>query len=50
MLFKDFVKEQHPVYRVSVALAITSVFFGLLPYYAMYRLLLHIVQGCNGHL
>ena len=46
--FKDFVKEHIPVYSVSVALAIASVFFGLLPYYAVYRLLLRIVQGCNG--
>ena len=48
MRFKDFVKEHIPVYSVSVALAIASVFFGLLPYYAVYRLLLRIVQGCNG--
>ena len=47
---EDFVKEYTPVYSVSVALAIASVFFGLLPYYAVYRLLLRIVQGCNGHL
>ena len=48
MRFKDFVKEHIPVYSVSVALAIASVFFGLLPYYAVYRLLLRIVQGCDG--
>ena len=48
MRFKDFVKEHIPVYSVSVVLAIASVFFGLLPYYAVYRLLLRIVQGCNG--
>ena len=48
MRFKDFVKEHIPVYSVSVALAIASVFFGLLPYYMVYRLLLRIVQGCNG--
>ena len=41
-------KEHIPVYSVSVVLAIASVFFGLLPYYAVYRLLLRIVQGCNG--
>ena len=48
MQFKDFMKEHIPVYGVSVTLAIASVFFGLLPYYAGYRLLLHIVQGCKG--
>ena len=47
MRFKDFVKEHIPVYSVSVALAIASVFFGLLPYYLVYRLLLDIVQGCS---
>ena len=46
--FKDFIREHIPVYSVSVALAIASVFFGLLPYYTVYRLLLRIVQGCNG--
>ena len=47
MRFKDFVKEHIPVYSVSVVLAIASVFFGLLPYYLVYRLLLAVVQGCS---
>ena len=47
MRFKDFVKEHIPIYGVSVALAIGSVFFGLAPYYLVYRLLLDIVQGCS---
>ena len=48
MRFKDFIREHIPIYSVSVVLAIASVLFGLLPYYAVYRLLLRIVQGCDG--
>ena len=47
MQFKDFTKEHIPIYGVSVLLAIGSVFFGLAPYYLVYRLLLDIVQGCS---
>ena len=50
MQFKDFTKGHIPIYSVSVALAIGSVLFGLAPYYLVYRLLLRIVPGCNGHL
>ena len=47
MRFKDFVKEHIPIYGVSVLLAIGAVFFGLAPYYLVYRLLLAVVQGCS---
>ena len=47
MQFKDFTKEHIPIYGVSVLLAIGSVFFGLAPYYLVYRLLLAVVQGCS---
>ena len=47
MQFKDFTKEHIPIYGVSVLLAIGSVFFGLAPYYLVYRLLLDVVQGCS---
>ena len=50
MQFKDFTKEHIPIYGVSVLLAIGSVFFGLVPYYLVYRLLLAVVQGCSEHL
>ena len=40
-------KEHIPIYGVSVTLAIGSVFFGLAPYYLVYRLLLDVVQGCS---
>jgi len=47
MQFKDFTKEHIPIYGVSVLLAIGAVFFGLVPYYLVYRLLLAVVQGCS---
>ena len=47
MQFKDFTKEHIPIYGVSVLLAIGAVFFGLAPYYLVYRLLLAVVQGCS---
>ena len=47
MQFKDFTKEHIPIYGVSVLLAIGAFFFGLVPYYLVYRLLLAVVQGCS---
>lgn len=40
--FADFVKPQAPAYFVSVFLAIVGVFFGLLPYDMVYRMLISI--------
>ena len=47
MQFKDFTKEHIPIYGVSVLLAIGAVFFDLVPYYLVYRLLLDVAQGCS---
>lgn len=42
--FMDFLKIKIPIYIVSVFLAVVSVFFGLLPYYMVYRLLIKITE------
>ena len=43
--FADFVKPQAPAYFVSVFLAIVGVFFGLLPYDMVYRMLISISEA-----
>ena len=43
--FADFVKQQAPAYFVSVFLAIVGVFFGLLPYDMVYRMLISISEA-----
>ena len=45
--FMDFVKLQIPTYIISVFLAIVGVFFGLLPYYMVYRLLMDISESAE---
>ena len=46
--FRDFVKPQVGRYVASVFLAICGVFFGLVPYAAVYHLMLRIAQtGCT---
>ena len=45
--FSDFIKEQTFAYFLSVLLAFCSVFFGLLPYYLVYQLLITISYGIN---
>ena len=43
----DFVKLQIPAYIISVFLAVVGVFFGLLPYYMVYRLLTNIYKSAD---
>ena len=45
--FMDFVKLQIPTYIISVFLAVVGVFFGLLPYYMAYRLLMDISESAE---
>ena len=45
--FMDFVKLQIPTYIISVFLAVVGVFFGLLPYYMVYRLLMDISESAE---
>lgn len=43
--FKDFIMPKFIMYSVSVFLAVCGVFFGILPYIAVYRLLLCLTEG-----
>lgn len=45
--FMEFVRLQIPTYIISVFLAIVGVFFGLLPYYMAYRLLIDISKSAE---
>jgi ATP-binding cassette subfamily B protein len=44
MSFKDFIKPNKWRYAVSITLAICGVFFGLIPYFVIYKLLIGLTQ------
>ncbi len=46
--FKDFIISNISAYVLSVLLAITGVFFGLVPYFVVYRLLLSLSKSGTG--
>ena len=44
--FRDFLKPYKKAYISSIALAVIGVFFGLVPYYIAYHLLVNIQKMC----
>ena len=48
--FRDFLKPYKKAYISSIALAVIGVFFGLVPYYIAYHLLVNIQTVSYTHL